>query len=142
MIRLVVTGGTFSSDFPVVRAVQEFRKVPEDAFITRIAPQGDEFMYSTYLGSSADDRGYGVVITGSGSAFVTGGTHASDFPTVPRDDFIGGWEAFVSVITDGKQMIQFSAPARTVHEYAGTIALTVKRSSSTGTASRSTPRCG
>ena len=38
-------------------------------------------VYSTYLGGSGDDAGYGIAVDGAGSAYVTGLTDSSDFPT-------------------------------------------------------------
>jgi len=38
-------------------------------------------VYSTYLGGSGDEIGYGIAVDGSGSAYVTGFTSATNFPT-------------------------------------------------------------
>ena len=38
-------------------------------------------VYSTYLGGSGDDVGQGIAVDGAGSAYVTGDTSSTDFPT-------------------------------------------------------------
>lgn len=94
-----VTGSTQSTDFP---ATQRFPSEtanktfpPEDAFVTKLSPAGDVLIYSIYLGGSSLDRGYGITVDASGSAYVTGSTISADFPLVnPLQAKYGG--AFVT----------------------------------------------
>jgi hypothetical protein len=53
------------------------------AFITKLNPTGTALVYSTYLGGNEGTEGFAIAIDGSGDAYVTGGTDASNFPTTP-----------------------------------------------------------
>lgn len=50
-----------------------------DAFIAKFGPTG-EVVYSTYLGGSGFDQGFGIAADPSGAAHVMGVTYSSDFP--------------------------------------------------------------
>lgn len=48
------------------------------AFVTKIDAAGTNFLYSTYLGDSAN--GYAIATNGTGDAFITGSTFSKAFP--------------------------------------------------------------
>ena len=53
-----------------------------DAFVTKLKPvAGAGLVYSTFLGGSSIDAGYGIAIGNSDKAYVTGRTDSTDFPT-------------------------------------------------------------
>ncbi len=79
MGNVYVTGQTGSVDFPIIRAVDSTYAGGYDAFITKINGSGTTVAWSSYLGGTADDYGYGVAVDGSGSVYVTGATNSSDF---------------------------------------------------------------
>ena len=49
--------------------------------MTKLNPTGAALVYSTYLGGSGVDDGHGIAVDGAGSAYVTGLTGSTDFPT-------------------------------------------------------------
>ena len=77
-----VTGGTQSSDFPIVNAIQPTKHLGLDAFVTKIFPDGSALVYSTYLGGNYVDEAYGIAVDAAGNTYITGATRASDFPMV------------------------------------------------------------
>jgi len=63
-----VTGGTCSTDFPLVSALQPVMAVSCDNFLSKINAPGTQFAYSTYLSGG----GAGVAVDILGNAYVTG----------------------------------------------------------------------
>ena len=51
-----------------------------DAYVVKVNAEGSQLIYSTYLGGSGGDYGYGVAVDGAGAAYVTGLTTSTDFP--------------------------------------------------------------
>jgi RHS repeat-associated protein len=78
-----VTGRTQSADFPTTSgAFQTTLRGTEDAFVTKLNGTGTApLVYSTYLGGSGGDSGYGIAVDGLGNAYVTGSTNSTNFPT-------------------------------------------------------------
>jgi hypothetical protein len=54
-----------------------------DAFVTKINSMGSTLIYSTYLGGSNYDQGYGIAIDQAGDAYVTGFTESVNYPVTP-----------------------------------------------------------
>lgn len=77
-----VTGTTGSQNFPTVRGGYElFGGYGNDAFATKLNPAGAALIYSTLLGGTDYDNGYGIAVDTTGSAYVTGSTQSQNFPT-------------------------------------------------------------
>jgi len=99
----LVTGLTYSSDFPLLNAFQPSISGEEDVFVTKIASDGT-VVYSTYLGGSSFEYGSSITVDGDGNALVTGYTYSSDFPLLNafQPSFGGGGDIFVTKIaSDG-----------------------------------------
>lgn len=98
---IYLTGATYSPDFPVEGGAEQGKNAGEwDAFVTKVEVSDDTYAvaWSTYLGGSLNDYGFGIAVDGSGNAVITGETWSSDFPTLkPYDNKIGGGiDAFVA----------------------------------------------
>jgi len=52
-----------------------------DAYVAKLNTTGTALSYATYLGGTQRDSGTGVAVDAAGSAFVTGETPSTDFPT-------------------------------------------------------------
>jgi len=57
----------------------------EDPFVAKFTPAVNGLFYSTYLGGTNGREEYGstgIGLDASGNVYITGGTEATDFPTV------------------------------------------------------------
>jgi hypothetical protein len=80
-----ITGETYSNDFPTtLGAYDTSSNGAFDLFVTKLNATGSLLTYSTYLGGSSDESlPAGIAVDGSGSAYLTGSTQSSNFPTTP-----------------------------------------------------------
>jgi hypothetical protein len=108
-----VTGTTFSTDFPTANAIQPSNHGGfnhEDAFVTKINATGSALVFSTYLGGTADDSGYGIAVDAAGNAYVTGVTQSTDFPlaNAVQPAYGGNEDVFVTEINAAGSALAFS----------------------------------
>ena len=109
---IYITGRTNSTDFPTVNAYRDTftpgGQNEYDVFVTKIASSGASLVYSTYLGGSGMESGYGIAVNGS-NAYITGLTTSSNFPTQSGyQGYHGGGEfdVFVTKLSNsGKNLI-------------------------------------
>jgi len=106
-----VTGGTNSTNFPTASPLQAAKAGPSDAFVSKLNAAGSALAYSTYLGGSSNDSGYGIAVDGSGNAYVAGYTSSTNFPTAgPLQAANGGgtYDAFVSKLNAAGSALTYS----------------------------------
>jgi len=104
-----ITGYTESTDFPIQNPYQTDQP-GYDVFVTKIAPAGNSLIYSTYLGGSSGDYGYEIAVDASGSAYITGVTSSTDFPTQnPYDGSLNGsYDVFVTKLAPAGNSLIYS----------------------------------
>lgn len=109
-----VTGNTISTNFYGVNAAQSLFSGPnfvEDAFVAKLNREGTALVYSTYLGGHGSDLGLAVAVDSSGSAYVTGQTTSTDFPTTPgsfQTSPGGGNNVFVTKLSPAGNVLSYS----------------------------------
>src|SRR5262249_14729221 len=75
-------GVTSSTNFPTTAgAYQTTLGGSNDAFVTKLDSTGSGLVWSTYLGGSGDDTGFGLALDSSSNVYVAGGTSSTNFPT-------------------------------------------------------------
>jgi hypothetical protein len=96
-----VTGGTESTNFPVPGGFDTSHNGGYDVFVAKVTNSG-VLSWSSYLGGSGSDVGYGVAVDSSGNAFLTGWTYSSNFPTPGGFDtsYNGSGDVFVTKVTN------------------------------------------
>ncbi len=117
---ILITGMTFSADFPLLDAIQTSLggSAPGDAFLIKFNPESQTssdssvqsatdastaLVYSTYLGGSGVDRGLAVTVDRQGQVWVAGETESTDFPLAqPSQATINGnSDAFLARVAYG-----------------------------------------
>lgn len=87
-----ITGYTDSTNFPVWPAATAYRKTItggtygttgryfSDAFVTKLAASGSNLLFSTYLGGTTGDAGYGIAVDAAQNVYVTGYADSTNLP--------------------------------------------------------------
>jgi hypothetical protein len=105
-----IAGYTDSDALPTANPAQNFNSGSVAVFVAKLNPAGNTLEYCTYMGGSDDDRGYGIAVDSSGSAYVTGTTTSRDFPTrhAEQSSLLGSRNAFVFKLNALGDMLEFS----------------------------------
>ncbi len=106
-----VTGKTDSTDFPTASPLRSSSGGRDDVFVAKLNPAGSALLYSTYLGGSSYDRGYGIAVDSSGNAYVTGETWSTNFPVTAgafQSTGDGDGNAFVAKLNNTGSTLVYS----------------------------------
>ena len=80
-----IIGSATSTNFPTTAGAFQTSNPNtsgnDSAFVSKLNAAGSALIYSTYLGGSTSDVGYGIAVDGAGNAYVCGNTKSTDFPT-------------------------------------------------------------
>ncbi|HHT9105979.1 MAG TPA: beta strand repeat-containing protein [Candidatus Wujingus californicus] len=107
-----ITGFTASIDFPTASAAY-----PNNAggtyetFVTKLNDSGSSLVFSTYIGGSDSDQGYGVAVDSSGNVIITGLTASTDFPVLSAiyGSYNGGtYDGFVTKLDSSGGSLAYS----------------------------------
>ena len=94
-----VTGYTYATDFPTRNPYQADHPGNQCIFVTKFNAQGNDLVYSTYLGVGGNNSAWGIAVDQDGNAYIAGQSEG-DFPTTPgafQPDYGGGdWDAVVA----------------------------------------------
>lgn len=97
---IYVSGGTTSSNFPTVSAIQSAPGGNMDGFVAELTADGSTLFFSSYLGGSGSERANAMVLDAAGNMNVTGSTTSGDFPTIRplQPVYQGGGDVFITRI--------------------------------------------
>jgi hypothetical protein len=91
---IYVTGRTKSKDFPMKNPYDETHNGTWDAFVFKISPDGDELNFSSFIGGTKDEWGYGIAVDNNDCIYLSGNTSSPDFPNTFNTS-IKGEDAYV-----------------------------------------------
>ncbi|MCI0722902.1 MAG: choice-of-anchor D domain-containing protein [Acidobacteria bacterium] len=105
-----VTGHTESTNFPTANAFQAAFGGNADAFLSKFNAAGSALVYSTYLGGTQYEEGNSVAVDAGGSAYVTGRTDSTNFPTASpfQATFGANGDAFLSKFNAAGSALAYS----------------------------------
>ena len=109
---ICLSGSTESADFPRINSVGTSLHGSSDAFVVKLNPTADAFVYSSLVGGSGEEVGVSMAADADGSAYITGRTTSEDFPTAGaiQPAYGGGSsDAFVTKLSlDGMSLLYSS----------------------------------
>jgi hypothetical protein len=128
-----VTGWTGMSNFPTKNPTQGALAGHENAFVMTLNSSGSGLLFSSYLGGSDFDFGFGLALDPANNIYVTGLTSSNNFPTTAGTLQTASSNAFVfkmtaAVVPTGSIAVT-GFPTSTSAGVAGTITVTVLNAS-------------
>jgi len=125
---IYITGYTTSTNFPITSdAYQNTSGGSNDAFLSKFNSNGT-LIYSTYLGGTKADTGYGVALDSNGNIYLIGSTASTNFPTTtdayqPTLSGGSGYDAFLSKFNSTGSLVYSTYLGGTSSDYGQSIAV-------------------
>jgi len=106
-----ITGRTGGYNFPLRNAFQKtLGGGHNDAYVTKLAPDGKSLVYSTFLGGLQNERATGIVVDGEGVVYVVGDSDSRNFPVQNpyQGRLKGKRDGFLTVLASRGQSLLYS----------------------------------
>jgi hypothetical protein len=109
---IYVSGSTNSPNFPLRSPLPmpggTGVVLGTDAFVTKLTPDGQAFVFSTYFGGSGDE-GAALAIDPARNIYIAGGTSSTNLPTAtPLHSYRGRTDAFLASVTSDGSTLRYS----------------------------------
>jgi hypothetical protein len=107
---IYVTGWTSSSNFPVSNPFQKKLNGTRDAFVAKMNASGSALTFSTYLGGSGSEAGYGIVVDSTGAPVIVGDSTSTNLPVtggVFQSALAGTQNAFIAKLSTSGNALTF-----------------------------------
>ena len=110
---IYLAGFTTSDDFPVTPGAYDVTfNDGIDIFVSKLSPEGNLFIYSTYIGGSLTEYVPAMKVDAVGRVYLAGHTYSNDFPTTTEayDRTPGGYitDAFVLRLSPQGNRLEYS----------------------------------
>ncbi|MFB3896150.1 MAG: SBBP repeat-containing protein [bacterium] len=111
-----ITGMTASTNFPITVGAFDTSFSAgiygDEAFVSKLNSTGSALVFSTYLGGTGWNVGYGIALDTSGQTYITGYTIAPNFPTTSNaydTSSNGGYDVFVTKLNPSGSGLLYSS---------------------------------
>jgi hypothetical protein len=105
-----VAGQSSSQNFPTAHPFQAGLAGHANAWLTKMAPDGEALLYSTYLGGNQFDAVNGIAVDSTHHAYLTGFTSSTNFPTrhPVQSSLLGQLNGFVAKFSESGTTLDYS----------------------------------
>jgi len=108
-----ITGITYTSDYPIITGAYQTANGggSNDAFVTKLKPDGSALVYSTFIGGNSGDYANSIAIDAGGNVYLTGVTSSNNYPTTGgayQTTLNGSQNAFVTELNSTGSALVYS----------------------------------